>query len=62
MAIGAVIDDEIELRPILRRLADVAHVDEAAQIGELPLERRRKQALVHADVLDAGFDEFLVAG
>ena len=38
MAIGAVIDDEVELRPILRGLADVGDVNEAAQIGEPPFD------------------------
>ncbi len=61
VAVGAVIDDEVELRPVFRRLAHIAGVDEAAQVRKLPVERGGEQALVDADVLDAGLDELLVA-
>ena len=34
-AIGPVIDDEVELRPVLRRLADIAHIGMRQQMWEL---------------------------
>jgi hypothetical protein len=49
-----VVDHEVELRPVLRRLADVADVAVADQVRKLLLHRRREQALVDADVLQAG--------
>ena len=58
MAIGAMIDDEIELRPVLRRLADIAGVGEGAQIGELAVERRREQALCTQTFLTPALTNF----
>jgi hypothetical protein len=48
------------LRPILRRLAHVGHIGEAAQVGELLLDARREQSFVNADVLDAVLERQLV--
>ena len=59
-AIGRVVDQEIELRPVLRRLADIADIGIGPQMREFLLDRRGEQALVDADVLDAGFRDLLV--
>jgi hypothetical protein len=61
MAVGRMVDDEIKLWPILRRLANVGHVGETAQARELLLDRWREQPLVHADILDACLDHLLIA-
>ncbi len=57
-----VVDDEIKLRPVLGRLAYVAHVGIGQQLRELPGGRRRVQSLVHADVDEARFRHLLVEG
>jgi len=52
MAIGRVVDDEVELRPVLRGLSDIGDVGEAAQVRycfSIP----GGTALVDADILDA---------
>ncbi len=59
-SIGRVVNDEVELRPVLRGLADVFDVGIAQQIRKRALGMRRKQALVHAHVLDAGLERLLV--
>ena len=53
-AVRRVVDHEVELRPVLGRLADVVDVAVADEVRELRLDRRREQALVDADVLQAG--------
>src|SRR5262249_49476287 len=53
VAVGRVVDDEVELRPILGCLTDVGDISEAAQVRKLLLHPWREQALVNADVLDA---------
>src|ERR1700733_2929177 len=60
VAISGVIDDEIELRPILGGLADVRDVNETAQVGKLMFDARRKQPFMNADILDARFHHSLV--
>src|SRR4029450_287173 len=58
--VAAVIDDEVDLRPVLGRLADVAHVRVGPPVRELLLDRRREQALVDAPLVVARLDELLV--
>src|ERR1700674_115027 len=60
MAVGGMIDDEIELRPVLGGLADIGDVGEASQIGKRLLYPRREQPLVDADVLAAFLHHLLV--
>jgi len=43
MTVSGVIDDEVELRPVLGRLADIGDIGKAAQIGKLFLDSRREQ-------------------
>ena len=52
--ISRVVNNEIELRPVLCRLADVADVAVADQMGEFAFDRRREKSLVDADVDHAG--------
>src|SRR5262245_18693832 len=49
MAVGRVVDDEVELRPVFRRLAHVGHIGEAGQVRKLLLYPWREQALVNTD-------------
>ena len=60
VAIAGMVDDEIQLRPVLGGFADVAHVHKGTQGGELLFDRGREQSLVDADVLDAVLDAHLV--
>jgi RNA polymerase sigma factor RpoD-like protein len=52
-AVARVVDDEVQLRPVLRRFGDVAHVGVLQQVREAFRHRRREQPLVHAHVDDA---------
>ena len=61
------IDDEVELRPVLRRLAHVAHVRVLEQMRKLLLDLGREQTLVDAHVAQrrirlAPLHELLVEG
>ena len=49
------VDDEVELRPILCGLADISDIGKATQMWKLFLNSRREQPLVDADVLDSQF-------
>src|SRR3982075_3172017 len=59
-AIATVIDDEVKLRPVLRRLADVPHVAVRQQLGELLFDRWGKKPLVDTHVDEAGLYALLV--
>ncbi len=62
MSVGGMVDDEIELRPILCRLADIAHIGIGGEVGKLPFDGGREQPLVDANILDARLHEPLVSG
>src|SRR5882724_2233187 len=59
-AVGRVVDDEVELRPVLGRLAHVSHVGVGEEMRELLLDGWREEPLVDADIDEAGLGEFLV--
>ena len=44
MAVGRVVDDEVELRPVLGSLPDIGDVGEAAQVGVLLLDCGREKS------------------
>jgi hypothetical protein len=60
VSVAAVIDDEVELRPILRGLAHVVHLGIGEEMRPSFSCCLREQAFVHADVLDAVFSAQLV--
>src|SRR5438270_7518220 len=58
--VAAVIDDEVDLRPVLGGAAHVAHVGVREQVRELRLHRRREESLVNADLVLARLEQLLV--
>jgi hypothetical protein len=62
MAVARVVDDEIQIRPVLRRPPDVADIGVRQQVGELLRDRRSEQSLMDTDVADTGLAEPLVRG
>jgi hypothetical protein len=61
-AIPRVVDDEVELRPVLRRLADVAHVRVGTQMREALLDRGGNSPLWTQTFRQAGLHQLLVEG
>src|SRR2546426_9852468 len=59
-AVARVVDDEVELRPVLGRAADVPHVGVGQEVRELLLDRGREQPLVDADVDEPRLERLLV--
>jgi hypothetical protein len=60
VAVTGVVNQEVELGPILCGFANIADIHEGTQIRELRFDRRREEAFVHADISYAGFDGFFV--
>ena len=58
--VGGVVDDEVDLRPVLRRLAHVVHPRVGQEAREALLDLRREQALVDADDVVPGAQDALV--
>src|ERR1700712_3899573 len=54
MPIAGVIDDEVQPRPVLRRLADIADIGKRQQVRKLLSDRRCEQTLMDTDIFDAG--------
>jgi len=59
-AIARMVDEEIELRPILGRLADIADIGIGPQMRELLFGGGREQTLMDADVLDPRFHRLFI--
>src|SRR5260370_7158209 len=60
VAVGRVVYDEVELWPVLGRLANIGHIRESTQVGKFLLYARCEKALVDTDVLDPCLHHLLV--
>src|SRR3546814_4711733 len=62
MAIAGMIDEEIELWPILRSFGDIAHIGIAPKVWVTLLQSLGEQSLVDANIGKTGLHRLLIEG